>query len=104
MHPLELLLRATLRYAKSETDQRRSQWQRCYTPTRLRNNEGMTGVLRRWRTAYPDKRVRVNITEEQARESIERQLRAIVAREGTRATVDKVTMPITTRNANYLLR
>src|SRR5205814_9087025 len=61
-----------------------------HTVVSMANNQAIVGVLRCWRTASLGERVRVNIIEEQVRASIERQLRAVVATEGTQATADKI--------------
>ena len=66
------------------------------------NNGAIVGALRRWRTASPSDRVRINITAEQVRENIERQIRPMTRAEGTQATVDKVTLAYYDANANYL--
>ena len=66
-------------------------------------NDGMlVGALRRWRTASAGERVPVTITAEQVRANIERQLRPMVATQGSRAVVDKITLAYYDGNANYL--
>ena len=73
-----------------------------HTVVSMANNQAIVGVLRCWRTASLGERVRVNIIEEQVRASIERQLRAVVATEGTQATADKIDIAYYDANANYL--
>jgi hypothetical protein len=68
----------------------------------LANDGSIVGALRRWRTASLGERVRTNITVEQVRTDIERQLRPQVSAAGTRATVDKIEVAYYDRNANYL--
>jgi len=68
----------------------------------IANNGVVVGALRRWRTASEAERVPTIITSEQARESIERQLRPMTLAEGTKATVDKIDIAYYDANANYL--
>jgi hypothetical protein len=65
-------------------------------------NGTMVGAVRRWRTASTGERIKPQITVDQVRDDILRQLRPLVTTEGTTALVDKVELAYYDNNRNYL--
>jgi len=68
----------------------------------LANDGSIVGALRRWRSATLGERVESQITAEQVRADIERQLRPQVAGDDTDAVVDRIELAYYDANANYL--
>lgn len=62
----------------------------------------IVGALRRWRTASLGERIKSDLTAQQVRADIERQLRPQVGTEGTKATVDTIIVAYYDGNAKYL--